>query len=99
MTGRPALPQLVFPSDYAAHVLTVSPPRARAGRGITFRFSAVAVLGTYRSPVAGAIVRFAGRRVRTSGRGRATLRRPSRYAVAVAGCLAGRAVVKSFGRR
>jgi hypothetical protein len=59
--------------------LAVTPRAARAGRRTAFRFR---VTDARRRPVAGALVRFAGRRLRTGPRGRArvalAVRRPGR---------------------
>ncbi len=54
--------------------LTVSPRRFKAGRPTTFRVRVVAVLGSYRQPVRGAVITLGGRHVRTGPRGRALLR-------------------------
>ena len=51
----------------------VSPGATRAGRRTRFRFTVTAVSGGRSLPVAGASVRFAGRRVTTSRRGRAKI--------------------------
>jgi hypothetical protein len=70
VSQRPAAPRLR---------LAVSPRAARAGQRTAFRFR---VTDTLRRPVAGALVRFAGRRLRTGPRGRArvalAVRRPGR---------------------
>ncbi|MCW3014910.1 MAG: hypothetical protein JWO02_2002 [Solirubrobacterales bacterium] len=60
VTRRPARPRLA---------VTVTPRRALAGALLLFRFRAT---GAGR-PVAGALIRFAGRRVRTNRTGRATI--------------------------
>jgi endoglycosylceramidase len=54
--------------------LTIAPRRFRAGHPTTFHLRVVAALGSYRQPVRGAVITFAGRRVRTGDRGRASLR-------------------------
>jgi X-Pro dipeptidyl-peptidase (S15 family)/X-Pro dipeptidyl-peptidase C-terminal non-catalytic domain len=63
--------------------LQARPRRANAGRRRAFRFALTALVNRKRVPVAGAAVRFAGRRARTNARGLALLRveleRPGRY--------------------
>ena len=63
--------------------LSVSPRRTRASRRVRFRFRAVTGRGGAARPVRRATIRFAGARVRTGRRGRASmvrrLRRPGRY--------------------
>jgi hypothetical protein len=54
--------------------LAVRPRRVRAGRRTRFRFLVTERRGGHTRRVRGATVRFAGRRVRTNRRGRATLR-------------------------
>jgi hypothetical protein len=54
--------------------LTVRPTRVRAGVRRPFRFRVTAVQQGTRRPVAGALVRFAGRRARTGSAGRARIR-------------------------
>ena len=53
--------------------LRVSPGRARIRVRTRFRFEVRSAIGVTERPLAGAIVSFAGRRVRTDRRGRATL--------------------------
>jgi hypothetical protein len=53
--------------------LSVRPRRVRADRRTRLRFRATALSGALRRPVRGATVRFAGRRVRTDGHGRASM--------------------------
>ncbi len=73
--------------------LTVRPRRARAGRRTRFRFRLAAELPLCRE---GVTIRFAGRRVRTDGEGRATVRarlrgrgrRPARAGSAICGATA-----------
>ncbi len=79
----PSLPPAGARRARVRFVLRVTPRRMRAGRAIRFRFLAVRVRAGRRSPVAHALIRFAGHRVRTGRRGRAhlvlRLRRPGRY--------------------
>jgi hypothetical protein len=67
--------------------VAVSPRRTKRGRRTRFGFSVSAPQGGRSAPVAGAAVRFAGRRATTNARGRAsittTLSRPGRYRAAV----------------
>jgi hypothetical protein len=59
--------------------LTAFPRRIAAGRRVRFRLRATAVIAGRRRPVGGALIRFAGRRVRTNRTGRARIvRRLSR---------------------
>jgi hypothetical protein len=82
--------------------LSVAPRTARSGRRTAFRFRVRDAAGR---PVSGALVRFAGRRARAAGSGRATIvarvrRRGRRTARATkAGHLAGGASVLVRGRR
>lgn len=55
--------------------LAVSPRRVRGGRWIRYRFQTTAAIGGHRRAIAGATVRFQGRRVKTDRRGRAAMRR------------------------
>ncbi len=55
--------------------LRVKPRRVIAGRRTVIRFRVLGVTGGRRHPIRGALVRFAGRRVRTDGRGRASMSR------------------------
>ena len=55
--------------------LKVTPARVRAGKLVRFHFRVTVGRGDALQSVAGATVRFAGVRLRTDGRGRATLRR------------------------
>jgi len=55
--------------------VSVFPRRARAGRFTRFRFRATAPIAGRRRPVAGATIRFVGRRVRTNRTGRAAMLR------------------------
>ncbi len=81
--------------------LLVTPARTRAGRRTRFSFTATALVAGERQAVDGGLIRFAGARVRTDGRGRATLvrtlRRPGRYpaSVTAAGLRAGSASVRA----
>jgi len=81
--------------------LRVTPVRTRAGRRTRFSFTATAVVAGQRQAVDGGLIRFAGAKVRTDGRGRATLvrtlRRPGSYAASVtaAGLRAGSASVRA----
>ena len=65
--------------------LALRPRTARAGRRTRFRFRATATRDGVRQPLRRVRIRFAGRRARTSSRGRASLlvrlRRPGRYRV------------------
>jgi hypothetical protein len=63
--GRPARPRLS---------LRVRPRRPRAGRRVRFSFRVTTRAGRKRRSVAGATLRFAGRRARTNRRGRARIR-------------------------
>jgi hypothetical protein len=54
--------------------LSVRPARVRAGRRVRFRFEVTSGTGVARQASRGATVRFAGRRVRTNGSGRAVMR-------------------------
>jgi hypothetical protein len=74
--GDASVPSAGSPSQArgAALRLQASPRRSVAGRRRPFRFALTALLNGKRVPVAGATVRFAGRRVRTNGRGSAVLR-------------------------
>ena len=93
------------PAAASQLTVTVRPRRVRAGRRARFRFTVtVATTGPAGSPlslpVGRALIRFAGRSVRTDGRGRAsivrTLRSSGRHHVAVTkpGYLAGDTMVK-----
>jgi hypothetical protein len=53
--------------------LKVTPVVARARRVVRFHFLATALSGGRRRPLRGATIRFAGRRVQTNARGRATI--------------------------
>jgi hypothetical protein len=73
--------------------LRVRPRRAVAGRRTRFRFTATVIVGGHRRPLAGALIRFAGHRIRTNRSGRATvvvrIKHRGRY----------RAVLRWSGRR
>ena len=58
--------------------VSVAPRRVRAGRLVRFRFRVTARRGGRARPVRRAVVRFAGRRVRTNRRGRAVMVRRMR---------------------
>jgi hypothetical protein len=81
--------------------LSVTPRRAEVGERTRFRFRVHTVDGAGRRPAGGATVRFAGRRLRTNGRGAAaaavTLRRPGRHVAraVLPGALRARAVVRA----
>ncbi len=55
--------------------VSVTPTRARVGRLTRFRFRVSRLIDGETSPVRGALIRFAGRRARTGGRGRAAIER------------------------
>jgi endoglycosylceramidase len=85
--------------------VAITPHSARLGTATTFRIRVLAVLGSFRRPVAGATVSFAGRQVRTDASGRATVHvtvhRQARSYVAVAraaGFATGRAGVRIAGQ-
>ena len=82
--------------------LSVKPSRVRAGRRTRVRVTTTLREAGRTVPVAGTMVRLAGRRVRTDARGRATLRlrvnKPRRYRAAAKkrGYRAGRAFLKGL---
>ena len=53
--------------------LSLRPRRARVGMPTRFRFRASYIRGGKRRPISGALIRFAGRRVRTDRQGRASM--------------------------
>ncbi len=80
--------------------VTISPRRFRPGRRTTFLVRVMAVMGSYRAPVAGATVRLAGRSTRTGGHGGARIRltlHGRRFAVAARapGFVSARATVRA----
>jgi sugar lactone lactonase YvrE len=79
---RPGLPLLLTR-------LAVRPRRVPVGRRVRFRFQATLVDDAGRHPLAGARIRFAGRRLRTGRTGRASVRvgfrRRGRYAAVLIG--------------
>lgn len=84
--------------------VSVAPRGALLQRRTRFRIRVFAVLGAYRVPLAGAVVRLGSRRARTDARGRATLsvtlhRNVRRYGVLAraAGYGGGRAYIRVLG--